>query len=706
MKQERLKKKLLQKAKAKNRLEKLRDLIYKHDHYYYNLDQPKISDYKYDKIFNELMDLETKYPDLITYNSPSQRIPGKPLPYFKKGSHKKVMLSLQNTYNKSEIIDFYEKTLKFFATDKIEFFLEPKLDGIAVSLLYEKGFLTQALTRGDGATGENILENIKTIRSIPLYLSTSIKTLEIRGEVVLLKQDFKKINKQQVEHGLSSFANPRNMAAGSLRQLDPAVTAWRPLKFFAHSLGFLEGIKFQSQGEFLEKVKKIGLPALCVMDFKSFQKKRRFFASSVLCKNKIEILKYFHIMEKNRHLLQFEIDGIVIKVNSFSKQEKMGSVSRFPRWAKAAKFEPERAETSVEDISIQVGRTGVLTPVAHLKPVFVGGVTITHATLHNQSEIAKKDIRIGDAVIIGRAGDVIPEIIKVHLSKRKDNTSVFKMPKVCPACSSKVKKVGDIVFCTYSLCPAIVLNSLIHFTSKKAMNIESLGKKIMERLYKKGLVKSFSDIYSLTKEKLLSLEGLGDKSSERILKNIEKSKKTSLARFIFALGIRHIGERTAYNLSQFFIKKAQSTNRNSFFNKLTDLIKETTEEELKEIPDIGEIVAHSIKESFLKDSFIQEIKFLLNFGVQIEMPKIKQTQQVFLGKKVAITGSLPQSRGEVEELIVSLGGQVQNSVNKNTDFLLTNFKKQKKPSQKIKQAQKLGIPFLSWESFKRNIKES
>ena len=747
MKNKNFKLKQLKKPEAKTRLKKLRHLIYKHDHFYYNLDQPKIDDYEYDQLFSELVNLETKYPDLITPDSPSQRVPGKALLYFEKGVHRKAMLSLQNTYNENEIIDFYEKTLKLLKSNKIEFLLEPKLDGVAINLIYEKGFLTQALTRGDGNTGENVLENIKTIHSIPLNLPISIETLEVRGEVVLLKEDFKKINKQKNEQGLSPFANPRNMAAGSLRQLDPVVTAHRPLKFFAHSPGFFKGIKLQSQSDFFKTIKKAGLPALPIVGFKSFQNKKNTFAAAVLCKNKNEILKYFHLMEKRRHRLRFETDGIVIKVNSFSEQEKMGSISRSPRWAKAAKFEPERAETLVENISIQIGRTGVLTPVAQLKPVSVGGVTITHATLHNQSEIAKKDIRKGDTVIVGRAGDVIPEIVKVHFSKRKNPSSIFKMPNSCPVCSATVEEVRDIVFCTNSLCPAIALQSLIHFASKKAMNIESLGSKIMNRLYKKKLVKNFSDIYSLTKEKLLSLEGMGEKSSERILKSIEKSKKTKLHTFIFALGIRHIGEQTAYSLSNFFIKKpkrisqrtqrlsanAVDTKQLSFpqdiyqlhleenttspkkkkkesfspFSKLTvlNLIAKATEEELKEIPDIGEVVASSIRESFSRQSFIQEIQLLLKLGIQIEIPKPKETQQVFSGKKIAITGSLPQSRSQVEKLILSLGGKVQNTVNQKADFLLTNSDKEEEhPSQKIKQARKFNIPILSWKTFQKKIK--
>ena len=706
---------LHKKANISIQYQRLKEAIHTHDHYYYNTDQPAISDYEYDQLFNQLLELEKQYPELITKDSPSQRVPGKALSHFQKGVHKKPMLSLQNTYNEDEIISFYHKIRDTLQSDSVEFLLEPKLDGIAVNLIYEKGLLVNALTRGDGHTGEDVYENIKTIKSIPLRLSTKPEILEVRGEVVLLKKDFIKINKKQREQDLNPFANPRNIAAGSLRQLDPTVTAQRPLKFFAHSPGLFKGIKSQKQSDFLKKIKTAGLPVLSVKPFHSLSfKNKKIFPYCVLCKNKDEILEYFHFMEKRKDDFPFETDGIVIKVNDFSKQEKTGYISRSPRWARAAKFKPERGETYVEDISIQVGRTGVLTPVAHLKPVKIKGVTITHATLHNQKEIFRKDIRIGDAVIVGRAGDVIPEIIQVNHSKRKKSSSPFKMPEKCPACSKKVKTIGDIVFCTYHLCPAVLLQSLIHFASKKAMNMESLGPQIMTRLYKTGTVKTFSDIYKLNQEKLLQLEGMGEKSSKRILSSIEKSKSTPLAAFLFALGIRHIGEQTAYNLSRFFTKKASNIPTSSSSKKvitskdnkqasaILNLIATSTEEELKEIPDIGEVVARSVKESFSSDAFIQELNLLLSLGINIILPETEDIKQSLSGKKIVITGSLPQSRQEVEKLILSLGGQVQKSVNKKTNFLIKGENKgDSPPSQKEQQAKKLNIPILNWEAFKK-----
>ena len=802
---------------AKKRINTLRKLIQKHDHFYYNLDQPEMSDYDYDQLFNELVKLETQHPSLKTPHSPTQRVPGKALPHFKKDRHKKAMLSLQNTYNAQEILSFITKIAesartksprlsatdkslgvteqlkvegvstviresartkspRLSATDKslgvteqlkvegvstviresrgtkspsppIEFLLEPKLDGVALNLIYENGVLTKALTRGDGQVGENVVQNIKTIRSIPLQIPVPYPILEIRGEVILLKKDFKKINQEQAEQDLPLFANPRNMTAGSLRQLDPAITAKRPLKFFAHSPGFINQTGFEkggaweafsshkedvkhafsntisitSQSAFLKAIKKWGMPVLPVLDFKEFQnkvqKQNSLLATCVLCHKEHDILKYWQMMEQIKPMLPYEIDGIVIKVNNFALQEKLGNVSRSPRWARAGKFAPERGQTQVLDIFVQVGRTGVLTPVAHLKPLRVGGVIITHATLHNQSEINKKDIRVGDTVVVGRAGDVIPEVVQVDVSKRKTpKPSAFKMPKKCPACSSLTNKNKDIVFCVNPLCPSVVLQSLIHFASKKAMNIESLGKKLIAKLYEKKWILSFSDIYKLNKEQLLSMEGMGEKSSQNILNSIKKSKQVSFPAFIFALGIRHIGEQTAYSISQFFVQKAyakQPAKKSSEVGLTAlHLLMTAKEEELKTILDIGEVVAMSIKEAFLKPAFKEEINKLFALGLQIlipeEMMALKNTslktkagfkqKDSINGKIFVLTGTLPKSRSEVEKIILSKGGLVQSAVNKKTDFLLKG-EGGSKISTKEKKAIDFRIPILDWSAF-------
>ena len=689
------------------RLKKLRATIQRHDHYYYTLNFPEISDYDYDAIFNELLQLEKEHPKLITPDSPSQRVGGPTLSAFKKQKHKSPMLSLQNTYNEDEILDFYEKTLKTLNSKKVSFLLEPKFDGVAVNLIYKKNKLKCALTRGDGQQGENVFENIKTIRSIPLSIPSTIDTLEIRGEAILLKKDFKNINEQREEEGATLFANPRNMAAGSLRQLNPKVTAKRPLKFFAHSNGVLKGLTLTRQSAFLKLIQSFKIPTLPVVDIKTLKDKNKksVFISGVVCHKKEDILSYYDIIKNIRHLLDFEIDGIVIKVNQFLHQKKLGEVSRFPRWARAAKFEPERAFTVVESIQIQVGRTGVLTPVAHLKPVQVGGVQIRQATLHNPSEIAKKDIRISDEVIVGRAGDVIPEVIKVNKQKRKKSSKSFIFPTTCPNCGFKTQTKNDIVFCSNPVCSAIALKSLIHFASKKAMNIESLGEKIMELLYKNGLVKKFSDIYRLTKKQLLQLEGQGEKSSEKILKSIKKSMSSSLPAFIFALGIRHIGERSAYTLSQYFSKKAKelkslSTKKN--WPPALILLSQASKEELQQIPDIGEILAESLKSYFLNPVFTNEINQLLNLGVKFSSEQKKSFR--LEGQYFAITGNLPETRDKVENLIFSLGGRVQSTVNKKINFLITE-KPERQESKKLQQAQQLNIPILNWKDFQKLVQK-
>jgi len=607
---------------------------------------------------------------------------------------------------------------------------------VAINLIYEESVLTKALTRGDGKVGENVLENIKTIKTVPLKLFAPYKLLEVRGEVVLLKKDFQKINEIQEEKGLSFFANPRNMAAGSLRQLDPAITALRPLKFFAHSLGFFtkEFIEKNSsshkkpkneltnQTSFLIEAKKIGLPVLPVMDFSDFKNKtknQKNLATNVICHNKQEILDCFYLMETYKENLPFETDGVVLKVNEFSLQEKLGSISRSPRWARAAKFKPKQATTKIEDISIQIGRSGVLTPVAILKPVHIGGVKITHATLHNESEIHKKDIRIGDEVVVGRAGDVIPEVVKVNKFKRNKGAICFKMPEFCPSCSSKLKRRKDIVFCINIFCSAMRLQTLIHFVSKKAMNIESLGKKLMEKLYLEGLVKNFSDIYNLRTEDLLGLEKMAEKLTQKILLNIEKSKEVkSLSHFIFALGIPHVGEQTAKLLSQFSMEldKKTFTKKTNIFNdldkdqkthpalKALNLLTYVTKEDLMQIPDIGEVVAMSIRKAFTNPDFLEEIKKLFSLGVHIRTHR--ESKKLFLdGKNFVITGSLPESRSKIEELIKSLGGKSQSSVTKNTHFLLKGSNKEGGLSKKEKTAKKLNIPILDWKAFQNKTRD-
>ena len=707
-------KKRATKKRAKIRVKELRQVINRHDRLYYEWDNPEISDYEYDQLFKELLDLEAQYPELSDLYSPTKRVPGKPLSQFEKANHKTPMLSLQNTYNETELLSFYDKA-RALSAKSLSFILEPKLDGVALSLTYKKGKLIKALTRGDGLSGENVLENTKTIKTVPLKIPTSITFLEIRGEVILLKKDFQKINKQRADEGLSLFANPRNIAGGSLRQLDPKVTAKRPLKFFAHSPGFLsENIK--NQKDFLKRLYQWGFPVLKLASFKEFKSQKQTLYKNclvpcVFCQSFDEILEYVKFMKNIKPKLAFETDGIVIKVNDFLVQKQMGAISRAPRFIRAYKFEPERNKTYITDIKVQVGRTGVLTPVAYLKPVSVGGVTIQHASLHNQAEIAKKDIRLGDLVEVGRAGDVIPEVTKVYVSHRKPPLPLpFKMPKKCPACLLPAKVYGDLVFCENRFCPVITLQSLIHFCSKKAMNIE-LGQKLLSKLFEKKLVQKFSDIYQLTEQKLLKIEGIKEKSSQRVLLSIEKSKKAPLPAFIFALGLRHIGEQNAKNLSQFFFHKVPKNSRgkpSQVAKNILTLLSQTTEEELKQVPDIGDISAHSIWANFGEPEFKREVKTLLDLGVEPFIPnfyEIKKQYQPFLGKSFVITGTLPLERAKVKDLISALGGKTTNTISQKTDFLLCGKQAEgKQQGQKAKAAKALNIPFMNWDEFSKKAK--
>ncbi len=701
------------------KIKKLRTIIKKHDHYYYDLDKPQISDYDYDKLYQELVTLEKKHqtthPELLSSLSPTQKVPGQVASYFEKGTHSVPMQSLQNTYNEQEIISFYNKTLKALNKDKAEFCVGPKFDGVAVELIYKNGYLKDALTRGDGTTGERVLSNVQTILSVPKKLTRNKppQLLEVRGEVIITKTDFNTINEQRNNKGLRVFANPRNMAAGSLRQLDPNVTKNRPLKFYAYAKGLYEGVPIKSYQEFLTLIKQLGIPTLHAIDFSDWKKKLKtniphFTLSNVLCRNCTDILEYFNIMEQIRHKIDFEIDGIVVNLNSLSDRQKIGTTSRFPKWAIAAKFKAQTNHTRIKNISIQVGRTGVLTPVALLEPVNVGGVCITHATCHNQSEIQKKDIRIGDEVVIGRAGDVIPEIIKVNLSQRSKSYKLFKMPSFCPACKEPIFTEKEIVFCINPLCPAVVLRSLIHFASKKAMNIESLGIKIISELFHKGFIKNFSDIYKLDKKSLLQLERQAEKSSKKILDNIEKSKNPKISSFIYALGIRHIGEQTALNLAQFFSQKENTKLKKNFFPHWPPVLRhiaKASTEELMQVPDMGIVMSKSLQNTFAKKTFRQELTHLFEYGVKVKALKSTKTQNLS-GTYFVITGTLPKPRSEVQALIESLGGKVQSQISHKTHFLVTEAIGKDTHSQKMKKAMELKIPILNWQDFLTKTKAS
>ncbi|MGE4133178.1 MAG: NAD-dependent DNA ligase LigA [Bdellovibrionales bacterium] len=676
------------------RLQQLREQVREHDFSYFVLNQPVISDFEYDKLFREIQDLEAQYPELLSPESPSQRVGGAPQDEFTKAAHRKPMLSLSNTYSLDELRQFDERVKKFLESDKtIEYFCELKFDGLAVELIYEKGQLVGALTRGDGTVGENVLANIRTVRSVPLQLKGKApQLLEVRGEVLMLKKDFANLNDRQQEDGEATFANPRNAAAGSIRQLDPKITASRPLRIFCYAPGVLEGLKPATQEEWFEQLQELGLPCLHVGKWNQIKSKLGAknlsnLRLAAICNGIDEALEYYEVIQQIRHELPFDIDGVVIKVNSFATQDQLGTVARSPRWATAAKFPPEQARTVIEKIIVQVGRTGALTPVAVMTPVKVGGVQVTHATLHNQSEIERKDVRPGDTVVVQRAGDVIPEVVSVDLSKRPKSAKKFRMPTHCPVCGEPVvHPVEEIVArCVNAFCPAILDESLKHFASRRAMNIEKLGDKIIEQLTAAGLVKSFSDLYKLTQEKILTLPRQGERSSQILIESLEASRNTSLARFIYALGIRYVGEQTAKSLA-------------SHFGTIEKFL-EAGEEELLGIEDIGPKVAESIVSKLKEKSFHSEVKKLIQNGVSIAKPARAGGPQPLKGLNIVITGTLPRSRDEIKDLITQLGGKSAGSVSKQTHYVLAGAE----AGSKLEKAEALGVKILDWEEFLKLI---
>jgi DNA ligase (NAD+) len=665
----------------RKQIEQLREQIREHDHNYYVLDKPTVSDFEYDKLFAKLQKLEAEHPELITVDSPTHRVGGKPLEAFRKVSHRKPMLSLSNTYSIEELDEFDERVHKFLEGThaEVEYTCETKFDGLSIELIYEDGLLTGALTRGDGSVGEDVLSNIKTIRSIPLKLHGKKfpKLLEVRGEILMLKKDFAKLNEQQQEDGQQTFANPRNAAAGSVRQLDPKIAASRPLRAFVYAPGVIEGLSYSSQTDLLEKFADFGLPV----------------ASDELRKTGkgIETAKsYYKKIQEMRHKLPFDIDGVVIKVNSLKLQDQLGMVARSPRWATAAKFPPEQGRTVVEEIQVQVGRTGAITPVAIMKPVKVGGVTITNATLHNQSELERKDVRVGDTVVIQRAGDVIPEIVEVVLSERPKNSKPFKIPSKCPVCGEPVVlPEGEVVTrCVNPLCPAILNESLKHFVSRRAMNVEKLGDKIIEQMTEHKLIKGFSDLYKLTLKDVLSLPRQGEKSAQNIIDSIEESRKPTLARFIYALGIRFVGEQTAKSLATHL--------------KTLDAFMSASEEDLLNIDDIGPKVAESILSQLKKSAFKKEVEKILKNGVEVEEVKnLNKGHQPLKGLNIVITGTLPKPRDEIKDLITSLGGKSSGSVSKSTNYLLAG----ESAGSKLDKAQELGVTILDWDAFEKLVEK-
>ena len=666
------------KEKIREEIERLRKEIEYHNYRYYVLNSPVISDAEYDRLFRRLQELEEKYPEFFDPNSPTQRVGAKPVEAFGVVEHKVPMLSLANAFSEEEMREFDRRVKRFLGLSEnevIEYVAEPKIDGAAVSILYENGKLTRAATRGDGIRGEDVTSNVRTIKTVPLILVDEElpppPVLEVRGEVFMEKEAFKKLNEERLKRGEEPFANPRNAAAGSLRQLDPRVTAERPLDIFFYGVGYYEGVEFKTHWEVLNKLKAWGL---------------KVNPLSKICKGVDEVIERHKYLESIREKLPYEIDGMVVKVNSIELQRRLGEVSRSPRWAIAYKFPPTMEATQIVDIKVQVGRTGVLTPVAILKPVKIGGVEVSRATLHNQDEIERKDIRIGDWVFVERAGDVIPEVVKVIKERRTGKERPFKMPDRCPECGAPVVRDGAYHRCIGLACPAQLKARIRHFVSKRAMDIEGIGPKLIDQLVSKGLVKDPADLYAIPKHVWASLENMGEKSAENIMKALEKSKNVELWRFIHALGIRHVGE----HLSQVLANR---------FKTLENLMK-ATEEDLLKVPEVGPEVAKSVVEFFRNPENRKVIEKLLKYGVRPKPVEEKEEEKPLSGKIFVFTGALKSmTRDEAKNLVESLGGRVASSVSKKVDIVVVG----ESPGSKLEKARKLGIKTINEEEFLKMV---
>jgi len=665
-------------AKTVKRLEELRDQLRAHSYAYYVLDQPQISDAEYDSLFQELQEIEGKYPEAITPDSPTQRVGGKPLEKFASVRHAVPMLSIRTETDTqaSGAHNFDARVRRELGVDEsagpVEYVAEPKFDGLAMSLRYEHGVLVQAATRGDGEVGEDVTQNVRTIGQIPLRLPMGVPPiLEVRGEVYMRRDDFETLNEQQRARGQKSFVNPRNAAAGAVRQLDPAIAAQRPLSFFAYGLGELPpaeagGPEFGTHHQMLQTLKIWGFPVSALV---------------AIAQGATELVAYYDSIGQQRDELPFDIDGVVYKVNSLALQRRMGFVTREPRWAVAHKFPAQEQLTTVLGIDVQVGRTGKLTPVAKLAPVFVGGVTVTNATLHNEDEARRKDVRVGDTVIVRRAGDVIPEVVSVLLDKRPPGATEFTMPRQCPVCgSTAVREEGEVDYrCSGGLfCSAQRKQAILHFAQRRAVEVEGLGEKLVDQLVDGKVIHTLADLYRLGLSSLASLERMADKSAQNILQALEKSKQTTLPRFLFGLGIRHVGEATAKELARHFGS--------------LDAIMDASLEQLLQVSDVGPTVAQSLRTFFDQPHNREVVDQLRACGVTWqEGPPAPVTPKPLTGRTFVLTGTLPTlSRDEAKELIEVAGGKVAGSVSKKTSFLVAGAE----AGSKLDKAQELGVAVL------------
>ncbi|MEH7195692.1 NAD-dependent DNA ligase LigA [Priestia megaterium] len=632
---------------AKSRVQELRDLLNQYGYEYYVLDQPSVPDAEYDKLMNELIEIEESFPELKTADSPTQRIGGQVLDAFEKVQHQTSMLSLGNAFNEEDLRDF-DRRVRQAVGDEFSYVCELKIDGLAVSLRYEDGYLVLGATRGDGTTGENITENLKTIRSIPLRIKEPL-SMEVRGEAFMPRKSFEALNEAKMERDEVPFANPRNAAAGSLRQLDPKIAAKRNLDIFVYAMTDTGELEIDSHSESLNLLDELG--------FKTNKERQT-------CETIDDVIAYIESWQMQRPELSYDIDGIVVKVDSFDQQAELGTTAKSPRWAIAYKFPAEEVVTKLVNIELTVGRTGVITPTAILEPVQVAGTTVQRASLHNEDLIREKDIRIGDYVVVKKAGDIIPEVVNVIEEKRTGEEQEFTMPTHCPECESELVRLeGEVALrCINPSCPAQIREGLIHFVSRNAMNIDGLGEKVISQLFREQLIKDVADIYTLTKQQLIELERMGEKSADNLIAAIETSKENSLERLLFGLGIRHVGAKAAKTLAQHF--------------ETIDKLTKATYDELVAINEIGAKMADAIVAYFTQEEVQELIHELKEYGVNLtykgpKLVSVENVDSVFAGKTVVLTGKLEQlSRNEAKAQIEALGGKVTGSVSKKTDLVV------------------------------------
>ena len=656
------------------KIEQLRKDIERHEYFYYILDNPEISDREFDRLMEQLKELEAKHPEWITSDSPTQRVGGAPAEGFASVVHKVPMLSLDNAYNVEELRDFHNRVVKNLRTETVEYVVELKIDGLSVSLLYKNGIFERGATRGDGKTGEDITANLRTIDSLPKDIRSWIlmgdyPLLEVRGEVYITRKGFEKLNQQREKEGEAPFANPRNAAAGSLRLLDPSITARRPLEIGVFGIGFYQGPTLETHW---------GAMRLLANGFQVRDAKP--------CTSFEEVLEMVDELEEERRTLGYDVDGLVIKVNSIAAQNKLGSTNKHPRWAIAFKFKAEEAETVVEEIRVQVGRTGSITPVAELTPVFVSGSTVSRATLHNEDEIARLDVRVGDRVVIIKAGEIIPKVVRVLDKERKGRQPKYKMPKTCPECDSKIERPeGEAVWrCVNAACPAQLKERLLHFASRNAMDIDHLGTAIVDQLVDTGKVKSFYELFDLTLEDVSTLERMAERSGKNLIDAIAKSKQAGLARLVFGLGIRHVGQRVAQVLAQTYGS--------------IDALAKAPYEDLEAIDEIGPRIAESIREFFKESHNREEIKRLKKAKIKMSEDRVSGTLGVLSGKQFVLTGTLESmTRDEAKRKIIEAGGRVTSSVSAKTDYVVAGTD----PGSKLTKAQKLGIAILNEQEFQK-----